>query len=208
MHVDEWLDTGIEQHEGEDPRRRDFTKAPNAKRALWKLFSHRPSIRYSVRADGISVEISNRVRSGLKALAAARRTDQTAQDAADRLFALFALSDWHVRLAKCRRCNVYFELNHWNRCYKRRILCPQCNRSNSALECTKHRRERDHDEKIARAAEAISEWEQSSRKGRTRTPWKEYVSKRHPDITPKSLTRWVNAGELKTPAERTKNAES
>jgi hypothetical protein len=134
VYVDEWLDTGVEADGGEGSRLRDFTKAPNARRALWKLFSHGRSIRYSVRRDDVSVDISNLVPVSLQSLAAARTSEETAKDAADRLFALFSLSEWHVRLAKCRRagCGRYFELKHWNRSYKKGMFCPECTRIRSS----------------------------------------------------------------------------
>jgi hypothetical protein len=140
------------------------------------------------------------------------RPKQTAQDAADRLFALFCLSGWRRKLAKCKRadCSRYFELKHWNRTYERGTFCPECTRIRSlesALESTKRKREQDHHDKIARTAEAIAEWEQASLKGRTRTTWKQYVSRLHRDISAKALTRWVNDGELKPP-QRSEHAKS
>jgi hypothetical protein len=59
--------------------------------------------------------------------------EQIAQEAATRLFTLFALSDWHVRLAQRRqaKCGRYFELKHWNRSYKKGMLCHDCARIRS-----------------------------------------------------------------------------
>jgi hypothetical protein len=54
-------------------------------------------------------------------------------------------------------------------------------------------------DKVARATEAIREWERKPEWRRARTVWKKCVCERYPDITAKSLTRWVNCGELKPP---------
>jgi hypothetical protein len=55
--------------------------------------------------------------------------------------ALFFLSNWRHKLAKCRRCGVYFLLKHWNRTYKRGIACSACPRTRRAMTSTAKARE-------------------------------------------------------------------
>jgi hypothetical protein len=62
------------------------------------------------------------------------------EDWISRILALFFLSDWRHKLAKCRRCGVYFLLKHWNRTYKRGIACSVCARTRSAMTSTANAR--------------------------------------------------------------------
>jgi len=210
--LDEWLDTGVEKTGAEDPRERDLTRAPNAQKAIRRFSRTRP-VELTIEPDGLSVNfVPSQPVSARDLMQRVGRPEQTAQDRSDRFVALFLLSPWRWKLAKCRRvqCGHYFELRQWNRSYERGTFCPKCTRIRSlesALESTKRKREQDHNDKISRAAEAITEWERGSHKGRTRPTWKQYVCKRHPDITAKSLTRWTNCGELKPP-QRNEHAES
>jgi hypothetical protein len=198
--IDEWLDTGVGSGGVEDPRNRDLTKAPNASRAIRRYSRSRP-VRFEVAPRSVAVRFRGDQHTDLMDFTGWNGPMNTPQSKADRLFATCCLSGLHRRLAKCRRpeCGRYFELKHWNRIYKRGTFCAKCNRTRSALESTKRKREQDHADKLARTAEAITEWEQDSKKGRTQGTWKEYVCRRYPDITPKFLTRCVNRGELKPP---------
>ncbi len=139
LYVDEWLDTGVGKDGVEDPRNRDLTKAPNAHRAI-KRFSRKRTAELTVTSDGLFVRFLSRppVTTG-DLMQRVGLPKQTAEDA-DRLFALFCLSDWHGKLAKCRRadCCRYFELRRWNRVYKRGTLCPECTRARSLESAGRH----------------------------------------------------------------------
>jgi hypothetical protein len=82
--------------------------------------------------DGVSMDIPS-LASSMGGLSGKTPREQIAQEAATRLFTLFALSDWHVRLAQRRqaKCGRYFELKHWNRSYKKGMLCHDCARIRS-----------------------------------------------------------------------------
>jgi hypothetical protein len=206
--VDEWLNSGLGPTGEEDARTRDLAKTPTAARVLQK-YSRKQSVLLVVGPEGLHVTLHGgpqwTIGDSMKSPDVPLRPRST-EDIADGLFAQFCLSEWRCKLAKCRRagCGRYFWLNHWNRLYKRGIACPGCARIRSSENSTIRARKQDHADKLARAAAAIGEWGQGARK---RTPWKEYVSKRHPDIKAKSLTRWVNSGELKLP-KGSENAKS
>jgi hypothetical protein len=70
----------------------------------------------------------------------------------------------------------------------------------TAIERTVRVRQENYQDKLGRARQAIAEWEKQWKKGRTKDPWKKWVADRVPNITPKFLTRAVNAGELASPA--------
>jgi hypothetical protein len=191
--VDEWLDTAVTQDGTEDARQRQLAKAPSACAAIQRFSKNQlPGIEVTPES-----QISVRLHETLAGF------DGLPQDVADKLCTLFFLCDWQVRLAKCRRteCGRYFELKQWNRVYTKGTVCSKdCTRirsQQSALEATKRRRDQEHADRLARAAEAIAEW--VARKRCTRTTWQEYVRKQHPDITAKSLTRWINSSELESP---------
>lgn len=135
MYVDEWLDTGVRDDGVEDPRTRDLTKAPNACYAV-RAFAGKQRLWLEPASDGLYLRFpSEREGRGIAALG------DSAMDQANRLFSLFFLCDWRLRLAKCRRCGDYFELNHWNREYKRGTACGRCARVRSAVFSTSRARE-------------------------------------------------------------------
>ncbi len=124
LYVDEWLQTGLT--EGlENPSSRDLLKAPNACAAV-RRFGEKA---VQLAPSGKGLQLRFPIVQGGHSI----RPPEAAIDAPDRLFSLFMLCDWRMRLAKCRRagCGRYFELKHWNREYKRGTVCPQCQRLRS-----------------------------------------------------------------------------
>jgi hypothetical protein len=126
LYVDEWLNTGVSGDGVEVPATRDLTRAPNACAAV-RVFTARTQLLLWPVREGVVFVLPTE--SGPK-------QDSIAElpiVVANRLFCLFLLCDWRVRLAKCRwpGCGLYFELKHWNRAYKRGILCPECRRGRS-----------------------------------------------------------------------------
>ena len=131
MYVDEWLDTGV-TNGIEEPRSRDLTNAPHAFEAIQR-FAGKQRLKLEVTRDGFLVRVPqywSASNSGENAATVIARDEWTAEDRADRILTLFWLSGWQLQLAKCRRadCGRYFWLNHWNRKFKRGILCPDCTR--------------------------------------------------------------------------------
>jgi hypothetical protein len=126
LYVDEWLDTGVDTKEGEDPSARDLTKAPNACAAVRRFASKEP-LRLEPVNNGLRLRFPSVQRGPFLV------PPEPLIDMADRLFSLFLLCDWRARLAKCRRvgCGRYFELKQWNRLYKKGTLCGKCARARS-----------------------------------------------------------------------------
>jgi hypothetical protein len=94
----------------------------------------------------------------------------------------------------CARCgNYYMRRSVRNKAYCSRF----CGTRATALAATRKRRDEEHADKLLRAAGAAREWTTE----RTKQGWKPWVSRRHPDITLKFLTRAVNKGELKPPTK-------
>jgi|ERR1039458_2892174 hypothetical protein len=98
----------------------------------------------------------------------------------------------------CPRCNKYFIRAG----AKQKLYCSrECGSAAAALESTRQTRDREHADKLARAAQSVLEWKRDWKKGRTKKGWKEYVCMQYPNITPKFLTRAVNNDELSEPAK-------
>lgn len=127
LYVDEWLNTGRARDGIEDARMRDLKKAPNACAAV-ERFAAKQRMRLTPERDGLSFEFPSEER-----VRPTPKLGEAPLEHADRLFTLFLLCDWRSKLAKCRRieCGSYFELKHWNRIYKRSVLCPKCRRARS-----------------------------------------------------------------------------
>lgn len=93
----------------------------------------------------------------------------------------------------CPRCGRYFI----KKTLKQKLYCSRsCGSRESAEVATYKRREEEHAEKLTRAMKTTALWNPR----RSRQSWKEWVSSRHPDITPKWLTRAVHRGELTDPS--------
>jgi hypothetical protein len=92
----------------------------------------------------------------------------------------------------CPRCGRYF----LRKTVKQKVYCSRnCGSLASARASTLKRRNDEHAQKLLRASEAAAMWNPQN----TRRGWKEFVSSKHPDMTPKFLTRAVNRGELHDP---------
>lgn len=129
--VDAWLNTGRRPDGPEDPRERDFSKAPEASNAVLRGGA--------VKLKAVGNSISVRFRSHLPESAHELERDsrrpwtERERDMADRLFTLCCLSGFHLKVAQCCRCRRYFDLKHWNREYKRGTACPACARVRSGV---------------------------------------------------------------------------
>lgn len=124
LYVDQWLDTGVKDGV-EDPRTRDLTKAPDACYAV-RAFTSKRSFSLHPASDGLYLEFPSERESRGIAI-------DSGLDQANRLFSLFLMCDWRLKLAKCKRCGVYFELKQCNREYPRGAACPGCARVRSAV---------------------------------------------------------------------------
>jgi hypothetical protein len=100
--------------------------------------------------------------------------------------------EWDRLGGPCERCTRYYVMNtvrHKKYCSRR------CSSFATATASTRKRLDWEHADKLRRARAAA----QMSLKARTRLNWKQWVSRKEPDITPKWLTRAVNKGELRSP---------
>ncbi len=107
------------------------------------------------------------------------------------LFIRIAQHPTHNRIGKCVRCGRYF----WGR--PRQKCCPRPRRCGSylaAIEATKQRLNRERNEKLDRARQAIKEW--GARK--PQADWKPWVAG-EAQISHNWLTRAIKSGELEAP---------
>jgi hypothetical protein len=112
----------------------------------------------------------------------------TAVCEAVRLFVILLRSNLSIGKCDLVRCQRYFI----NASGERSKRC--CTRKHAGALATERRRARQHAASIARAAEAIEEWE---RKKPSRD-WKSWVVRRT-QLTSNFLTRGINRGELQAP---------
>lgn len=112
-----------------------------------------------------------------------------------RLFIELLLNpECHKLAGPCSRCEKYYV----RRSARNKIYCSRsCGTRATALAATRKRRDEEHADKLARAAAAAQEWTVA----RTNKDWKSCVSRRHPDITVRFLTRALNKGQLKLPTK-------
>lgn len=105
--------------------------------------------------------------------------------------------EWDRLGGPCERCARYYVMNtvrHKKYCSRR------CSSFATATASTRKRLDEEHADKLRRAQAAAQMWP----KIRTILNWKQWVSRKEPDITPKWLTRTVNKGELRSPQSRRK----
>jgi hypothetical protein len=116
-------------------------------------------------------------------------------DEALRWFIELLLNPDCVKLAgPCPRCDNYYI----RRSARNKVYCSRsCGTSATAIAATRKRRHQEHADKLLRADQAGREWVRSHMK----KDWKSWVSRRHPDISVKFMTRSVNSGELKPPTK-------
>lgn len=113
-----------------------------------------------------------------------------------RLFIEFLLNPECGKLAgPCPRCDHYYI----RRSVRNNKYCSRsCGTRATALNATRKRREEDHADKIRRAALSAEKWTTM----RTRLDWKQWTSRKEPEISVKFLTRAVNNGDLKPPTTK------
>jgi hypothetical protein len=103
----------------------------------------------------------------------------------------------------CKRCGAFYIKK---RASQIAYCSRRCGNAATAVARTRARLANVHQDKLTRAKRAQAEWERRWNKGRITEPWKEYVSRAQPDITPKFLTRAVNRGEIESPTEKQKRS--
>lgn len=122
-----------------------------------------------------------------------RSTEQEHKQLALELFALLVIdARWPRFGGPCDRCERYYLKR---RIDQKRYCGRRCAHLASAVRSTRKRLDAEKAEKLCRAIQAAKDW----RTARTSLAWKEWVSRKEPDITPKFLTRAVNNGELEAP---------
>jgi hypothetical protein len=100
--------------------------------------------------------------------------------------------EWDRLGGPCERCARYYVMNtvrHKKYCSRK------CSSFATATASTRKRLDEEHADKLRRAQAAAQMWP----KIRTILNWKQWVSRKEPDITQKWLTRAVNKGELLPP---------
>lgn len=103
--------------------------------------------------------------------------------------------EWDRLGGPCARCARYYI----KKTARQKKYCTrQCGSFATATASTRKRLDEEHADKLRRAVAAARSWPAT----RATLNWKQWVSRREPDITSKWLTRAVNRGELRSP-ERT-----
>jgi hypothetical protein len=92
----------------------------------------------------------------------------------------------------CAWCENYYVMNTAR---QTKYCTRRCSSLATATVSTSQRLANQYADKLLRASTAADQWA----KTRTSLSWKQWVSVREPDISPKWLTRAVNNGDLKSP---------
>jgi hypothetical protein len=112
-------------------------------------------------------------------------------------FGFFTLNPHCEELAgPCARCGNYYVKKRATQ----KVYCSRrCGNASTAIIRTRARLKTEHKDKLNRAKSAIREW--NALKAPSALNWKEWFSKRVPDVSPKFVTRWVNQNKLPRPKE-------
>jgi hypothetical protein len=123
----------------------------------------------------------------------ADRLGRTPYEEALRFFLLLIINpEWDKLAGPCARCDNYYI----RRTARNKVYCSRaCGTSATAIAAVRKRRDEEHADKLRRAREAAQQWIKS----RSRFDWKQWISRKEPDITVKFLTRAANNGNLKAP---------
>jgi hypothetical protein len=117
----------------------------------------------------------------------------TAWDDAVHLFIQLMTNPDRDKLAgPCDRCRKYYIKR---RASQKKYCSRTCGNAATAVIRTREKWDAEHAEKLKRAHKAAHQWARS----KSAESWKEYVHRKHLDITPKFLTRAVNKNELSEP---------
>jgi hypothetical protein len=183
--VDAWIDSGIGDQQTECPRDRSLngsfaqpSREPEILRNVANgVLSRHPPFLSALDNGSISLDMS--VGLGVYGNLSRNPTvnHSKAEDEADRLFTFFILSEERFKIARCRRCGVYYFLSRPRAIYKRGSFCRKCKSAECAIKRTKETREREFSELITAAASACGEWEVlSDRVKRKHSDRKGYVA--------------------------------
>jgi hypothetical protein len=120
----------------------------------------------------------------------------TPYEEAIRFFLLLITNPYANKLAgPCARCGNYYLKKRASQ----KVYCSRrCGNATTATVRTREQRIQNHADKLLRSRAAIQKWTRT----RTKLDWKQWVSRREPDITPKFLTRAVNKDELRAPVRQ------
>ncbi len=102
--------------------------------------------------------------------------------------------EWDQLAGPCSRCGDYYVKKRASQ----KVYCSrQCGNASTAVVRTRARLKAERDQKMHLARAAIRQW--NALKPRPTLDWATWLKKRHADISPKFVTRWVNKGLLQTP---------
>jgi hypothetical protein len=120
----------------------------------------------------------------------------TPYEEAIRFFLLLITNPYANKLAgPCARCGNYYLKKRASQ----KVYCSRrCGNLTTATIRTREQRIQNHADKLRRSRSAIQKWTRT----RTKLDWKQWVSRREPDITRKFLTRAVNKDELRAPVHQ------
>lgn len=160
---------------------------------LYAMFSDHPEIERTIDSEIRPAYIPSRWGRAFLALG----WDDCGSTAHQVFVAITISSNWW-RLGLCPKCGKYFV----RKTQKKSFYCsPRCAAVATAARRTIEMRRQRAQRKLEAARKAIVQYEKLLAKGRTKQDWKEFVAGYDPamEITPKYLTRAVNAGNLQLP---------
>jgi hypothetical protein len=136
-YVNLWLATGRDRNGFETPSSR--TPTAEIETLMMNIFlTHQ--VQPVVLKDGFTVTVPSFDAADLVILPMFRSggnkepdAADIGEDAAERMFAAMLLSDWRLKIARCKRadCGRYFLLGKWNCNYKNGTFCDACKRARS-----------------------------------------------------------------------------
>jgi len=121
---------------------------------------------------------------------------RTSYEEATRFFLLLITNPYANKLAgPCARCGNYYLKKRASQ----KVYCSRrCGNATTATNRTREQRRAERANKLHRAAKAAEKWATAS----TNLDWRQWVSRKEPDMSTKFLTRAVNKGELEPPVHR------
>jgi hypothetical protein len=128
-----------------------------------------------------------------------RPGSQSLEEIAVLMFVELVLNpQWDKLGGPCAQCGRFYI----KKTVRQNAYCSRsCGTGATARKATLRKRAEEHSDKLRRAAAAAQTWVTS----RATVDWKQWVSAKEMDITPKWLTRAVNKGELQTPLRKNGN---
>jgi len=155
--VDAWLATGINQQGTETPQDRSLSSTSAVEARLEEvvretLYDLKPVLSPGDRSAVLELDLY------LNDFGESDDKFDRAQREARRLFTALMLSDNRLKIAKCRRCGLYYFIARPRNVYKRGTFCRKCKSADCALTRTALTRKKKLQTILAVATRAYNNW--------------------------------------------------